>query len=414
MKRKLLSAITVCLVYTASQAQVNDTVITAPTYANNVWYSLANDDQASSAANSWHIGFSTSMGATDELTTAILFNHKTGTVYEVPGSDPANFATVDSAGLSAWTPLYNSEHYWSLGAFNNTSDLGTFDYGWGNYNMTTHGIDANRVFIVKLAAGGYYKLMISSANTENTYTFVFANLDNSGLTTETIDVTTYASKNFVYYNLETEAIVDREPVSANWDLYFHQFPSFDYNPPYMVTGIFQNAGVQIAKAYPVNNTETYEDFSAETFSDEINTIGYNWKSFTGMAYEIADSTVYFVADKAGEVWKVIMTGFSGSSAGKYMFSKEKISALGIGEQNELFASVYPNPAAEVATIILKNAPDATIAVYNMAGTLVQTTTADAGALAAVTMNTTELANGVYQVVVTSGTAVTAQKLVVQH
>lgn len=415
MKKIILSVITAGLAITGSQAQViNDTVNTTATYANNVWYSLANDDQASVPATNWHLGLATSMGATGSLTTAVLFNHKLGSVYEVPGSDPANFATIDSAGLSTWEPLFNSDETWAAGALNNTTNLGVFDYGWGNYNTTTHGIDANRVFIVKLNSGSYFKLMLSSANTVGTYTLTFSALDNTGLVTETIDVTTYEAKNFLYYDLVAADILDREPESADWDLLFHQYPSFDYDPPYTVTGIFQNVDVQVAKAYPVNDPSTYEDFSAETFSDVISTIGYDWKSFNGMAFVVADSTVFFIADKAGEVWKVIMTGFGGSATGKYMFSKEKISAAGLAENEAIIASVYPNPASELATIVVKNAPDAVISIYNLAGTCVQTNRADAASLTLVNVNTAELANGVYQVVVTSGTSVSTQKLVVQH
>lgn len=415
MRNHLLSVVAASCIFSCSQAQViNDTVTTGATYANNVWYSLANDDQGSAPYNEWHLGLSTSMGANGELTTAVLFNHKLGSVYEVPGSDPSGFAAVDSAGLSTWAPLFNSDQSWAAGAFNNTTNLGNFDYGWGNYNMTTHGIDANRVFIVKLTAGGYFKLKLSSTNTAGTYTLVFDNLDNSDLTTETIDVAGYATKNFVYYNLSTKAIVDREPAASAWDLYFHQYPSSDYNPPYPVSGIFQNLGVQVAKVYPVNNTAAYEEFGMATFSDVISTIGYNWKAFNGMSYAIEDSTVYFVADRSGDVWKLIMTGFGGSSTGKYMFSKEKISAAGVAENNEIFASVYPNPAAAAATIVLKNAPDAQIAVYNMAGMQVAAQTADASGLTPVTLNTAELANGVYQVVIASGTTATTQKLIVQH
>lgn len=411
----MFSVIGMCIIYSNSQAQIiNDTVTTAPTYANNIWYSLANDDQASNPINTWHIGFATVMGATDALTTSVLFNHKMGTVYEVPNSEPSDFANVDTTGFSTWTPLYNSDESWAKGAFNNTVNLGSFDYGWGNYNMTTHGIDANRVFVIKLTAGGFYKLMINSTNTASTYTLVFDALDNTDLTTETIDVTAYTSKNFVYYNLSTKVIIDREPVSENWDLYFHQYPSFDYDPPYMVTGIFQNVGVEVAKAYPIDDVFSYEDFSSESFSNTISTIGYDWKSFNGMSFEVVDSTVYFVSDQSGDVWKMIMTGFEGSSSGKYLFSKEKISTIGLSESDELFVSVYPNPASETATIVLKNAPEATIEVYTMTGDRVQMQHADASVLTAVSLNTADLANGVYHLLISTATSATSQKLIIQH
>jgi len=415
MSKKIILVLVACATYGLGKAQISyDTVITNPTYANNVWYSLENDDQGSFAANAWDVSLSTAMTASNELTTAVWFNHKIGKVYEIPGSDPMDFTNADTTGLSTWTPLYNSDVTWSNGAFNNTTNLGQFDYGWGDYNMTTHGVDANRVFVIAYTNGDFKKLMISSTNTASTYTLVFDNLNNTDLTTEQIDVTPYASKNFIGYNLTTKAIVDREPTAADWDLYFHQYPSFDYDPPYTVTGIFQNAGVQVAKVYPVNDPETFVDFSNITWEESISTIGYNWKAFDGMAFVIADSTVYFVTDKAGNVWKLIMTGFGGSSTGKYMFGKEKLSGAGLEEENALFAMAYPNPASDQTTIVLNNAPEAQLSVYSMNGTCVYATSLKASSLSTTVLETSDWANGVYQISITSGNALSNLKLVVQH
>src|SRR3990167_3988381 len=197
MNKKIITVLVACAAYGLGQAQiVHDTVTTDPTYVNNVWYSLENDDQGSFAANAWDISLATAMGAANE----------------------------DTTGLSTWTPLYNSDESWAAGAFNSTTNLGQFDYGWGDYNMTTHGVDANRIFVIAYTNGDYKKLTISSSNTTNIYTLTFDNLANTDLETEQIDVTAYTSKNFIGYNLTTKAIVDREPASADWDLYFNQYP----------------------------------------------------------------------------------------------------------------------------------------------------------------------------------------------
>ncbi len=415
MNKKIITLLVVCAAYGSTRAQlIHDTVTTNPTYANNVWYSLENDDQGSFAANAWDISLATAMGAMDELTTAVWFNHKIGKVYEIPGSDPANFANADTTGLSTWDPLYNSDESWAAGAFNNTANLGQMDYGWGNYNMTTHGVDANRIFVIAYTNGDYKKLMISSSNTTNEYTLTFDNLSNTDLETEVINVTPYTSKNFIAYNLTTKAIVDREPAAADWDLYFHQYPSFDYDPPYTVTGIFHNAGVQVAEVYPVNDPETFVEYGGVTWEESISTIGYNWKAFNGMAFEIADSTVYFVIDQSGSVWKVIMEGFGGSGTGKYMFGKEKLSGAGLTEENQMLTMAYPNPAADQTTIVLNNAPEAQLAVYSLNGTLVYTGQLNAGELTTTVLNTTDWANGVYHLTVASGDNVSNLKLVVQH
>ncbi len=415
MNKKIFTVLVACAAYGFGNAQIiHDTVTTNPTYANNVWYSLENDDQGTFAANAWDISLATAMGAVDELTTAIWFNHKIGKVYEIPGSDPSDFENADTTGLSTWTPLYNSDESWSAGAFNSTTNLGQFDYGWGDYNMTTHGVDANRIFVIAYTNGDYKKMIINSSNTTNVYTLTFDNLANTDLATEQIDVTPYVSKNFIGYNLTAKAIVDREPAADSWDLYFSQYPSFDYDPPYTVTGIFHNAGVQVAEVYPVNDPETFVDFSNVTWEESISTIGYNWKSYDGMAFVIADSTVYFVKDKAGSVWKLVMEGFGGSATGKYMFGKEKLSGAGLTEENALLAMAYPNPAADQTTLVLNNAPEAQLAVYSVNGACVYSNKLNAGELTTTVLDTRDWANGFYQITVTSGSAVSNLKLIVQH
>ncbi len=42
--------------------------------------------------------------------------------------------TIDTSGLSTWPVLYNSTDEWEEGAFN-THSYGSFDYGWGVYNI---------------------------------------------------------------------------------------------------------------------------------------------------------------------------------------------------------------------------------------------------------------------------------------
>jgi hypothetical protein len=415
MSKKIITVLVACAVYSLGHAQIiHDTVVTNPTYSNNVWYSLENDDQGSFAADAWDISLATAMSANNELTTAVWFNHKIGKVYEIPGSDPTDFANADTTGLSTWTPLFNSDDSWSAGAFNNTANLGQFDYGWGDYNMTTHGVDANRIFVIAYTNGDYKKLTISSSNTTNVYTLTFDNLANTDLVIEQLGVTPYTSKNFISYNLTAKVIVDREPAAADWDLYFHQYPSFDYDPPYTVTGIFHNAGVQVAEVYPVNDVETFVDFSNVTWEESISTIGYNWKTFDGMAFVIADSTVYFVVDKSGSVWKLVMEGFGGSANGKYMFGKEKLSGAGLTEENAMLVMAYPNPAADQTTLVLNNAPEAQLTVCSMNGTIVYSSNLNAGELTTTVLNTSDWANGFYQMTVASGNAVSNLKLVVQH
>lgn len=351
-----------------TQAQITiDTVTTGSSYSQNIWYSLENDNQAASANTSWDLALATSVSQSNPLTTAILVNHKIGSLYEAVGSNPSNFSSVDTVGLASWTPLYNSDTTWAKGAFNNTISLGNFDYGWGTYDMVTHsGINTNRVFVLKYTDGSCKKIKISLSFTATTYELTFSNIDNSNMVVATIDASQYSDKNFIYYSLNN-GIIDREPLSSSWDLTFMQYPSFDYDPPYMVAGILQNVGVEIAQVYPVNDVVNYVDWSSNQFSNHMNVIGYDWKSY-GSGWTIADSTVYFVKDKPGNLWKLIMTGFGGSSTGQYIFSKEKLSALSVNnnELHSFSAHVFPNPSTDKhANLIITGAKNNRLTVQLM-------------------------------------------------
>lgn len=366
MKRFIPSAILFVSLQLNAQVSI-DTVSTGSAYANNKWYSLENDEVKTEPATNWDLAFATTFSPNSNLATAVLMNYKSGSLYEVPGSSPANFTTIDTAGLYQWTPLYNSDTTWSKGAFNNTTSLGNFDYGWGTYDYINHsGIQANRVFLIKFTNGTFKKLMIDLDFQTGAYTLTYANLDNSDSTASIVPTASYSTKNFVYFSFNN-GIVDREPESSSWDFIFHQYLSHDFNPPYPVSGIFGNEGVEVAQVYPVNDPTQYTDYLNTNFSNHINTIGSDWKSFTGTSWAITDSTVYFVKDKSGSIWKIIFTGFGGSSNGNYIFSKEKMSGAGLTDATETILNLYPNPANNTLNICTAFHTTTTLRVVSSTG-----------------------------------------------
>lgn len=418
---KIVSAFTFLAlsIHLNAQISVVDTVITGPLYANNVWYSLENDNQASSSNGNWDLAFSTSYSQSNPLTTSILFNHKLGVLYEVPGSDPQEFENLDTTGMVGNGALYNSDESWAAGAFNNTQNLGTFDYGWGNYDMASHsGIHANRIFVIKYSTGAYKKLKISLDFASNTYTIVYSNLDNSEMETELIDFSPYSSKNFIYYSIANNSIVEREPDAESWDFTFMQYPTNVQSSKYMVAGILHNEGVEVAKVYPVNSVEVFNEWTSQSFSSEINTIGYNWKNAGMGGVTIEDSTVFFVKSKVGEIWKVVMTGFisgSGGGTGEYIFSKQKLSALSTDKPEfQAWMQLYPNPANDLTTLVIDVKEKTSIVLYSLSGEKVFETHVAENGLNQIHIPLQDLANGIYQVVCTSSNSTLMQKLVVSH
>jgi hypothetical protein len=414
MKKGLLLSFLTLAGFSNAQL-VSDSVTMGATYANNIWYSLQNDEQGTAqAANNWDLGFATSINPSNPLAASIIFNNKIGAIYAIPGTNGTDLATADTTGISTWTTLYNSELTWSEGALNAASTGGT-DYGWGNYDAVNHtGIVANRVFAVKYSDGSCKLFTVSLSFMNSEYTVDYSNADHSGTGSATVSITPYATKNFIYYPLGG-VVIDREPASTTWDLLFTQYAANNGAPyPYnMVTGVLQNVGVEVAEVHPVNNPETNLSYETATYSEDINTIGYDWKTYAG-SYTIEDSLVYFVKDVAGDYWRLIMTGFSGSSLGKTVFKKEKVATLNVSENHQLISGIFPNPASNNVTVMIDSKSTAFVKVLNTTGQVVFENTVNSTALEAMNISTMDFVNGIYLVQVSNENSTTTQRLVVQH
>ncbi|MBE2290673.1 MAG: T9SS type A sorting domain-containing protein [Chitinophagaceae bacterium] len=414
MKKAALAVLSIALA-TGTHAQViTDTVSTGATYANQVWYSLENDDQGTAAKNNWDLAFDASgFGST------ILINSITGTtLWKYPNADTSGWATVDTTGISTWSARWNSDTSWSEGAMGRYADPSNpSDLDWGLYNMTTHIVTGDSLYIIKLANGDFKKLWVQSL-TGSVYTFKYANIDGSGLQNATLNKTTYSGKNFGYYSLQSNAAVDREPASANWDLLFSQYTAL-IPGPYTVTGLLANKGVEIAKFTALADKTTFTAYGTGTFVTPINTIGYDWKTFTGTGYSIKDSTVYFVKTVSGDIWKMIYTGFGGSATGNHIFTKEKLyteTGIAIGNgQKTISIALYPNPANGQDVYVLYSADGAvSVTVSDISGrTVFASNIAAQQGLQQLRIPTQSLLSGIYIVSVATGEARAQQRLVIR-
>ena len=115
-----------------------------------------------------------------------------------------------------------------------------------------------------------------------------------------IPASNYADKNFIYYSLDNNLVIDREPNKNSWDItftkYLTPYPFQGGFTPYSVTGILHNIGVSVAQVDNISSPFTYSDYSSHTFSNMINTIGFDWKQFGGMGYVILNDRCYFIRD----------------------------------------------------------------------------------------------------------------------
>ena len=138
---------------------------------------------------------------------------------------------------------------------------------------------------------------------------------------------------------------------------------------------------------------------------------------TTNTYDIADSTVYFVQDRQGAIWKMIFTGFGGGANGNFYFYKG--TTTGIGQiQNSAIKTfdAAPNPAHGSTRLILSSekAGDAQMQVISMNGMLMSSEVIQLNnGLQSVDLSLESLTPGIYQVLITMSNERQITRIVVQ-
>lgn len=417
MKKSLLITALLLVGNQYSKAQMtSETVSIGSGYTNETWYSLENGDQGPKLANAWDLSFDVS-----GFGTSIRANNGNGVlIYPYPNGDITDWNNVDTTGLIGWTPNYNDETTWVNGALDkNVNPNDPFDVGWGIYDMNTHIISGDSIFIVKLMDDSYRKLRIDNM-ASGAFNITHANLDGTNEVQATINKADYQGKLFGYYSIQNEETVDHEPVTVeNWDLFFGKYTGF-IPTPYNLTGIIAGPNTEVVQIDGVTDVANYNDWGAETFTTDISTIGADWKEFDMGTYEynVVNDRVYFVKTQAGDVWKVIPTGFGGNSNGNFEFTKEKISALSLDENRLEKAEVlvYPNPASDNVSVLLNNmeAQVISVQILNMQGQIVfEKNVVGKSNFDVKNISVHAFRSGVYQVKVDNGTHRFNQKLIIK-
>lgn len=419
MKKHLLSISFLSLITITTHAQViTDTVSVGAGYSNQKWYSLQNNEQGTQGKDNWDIGFEITGFAG-----SILANTQKGNfaVYKAPYSI-ANYASIDTTGISSWPILHNSDATWDIGAFNRGANpSNSNDLGWGVYDVNTHIIAGDSCYVIKLSATSFKKIKFVNL-TGGIYTFEYANINGTSSQTATINKSNYTGKNFAYYDMTANAALDREPASANWDLTFGRYTAF-IPSPYPVVGVMSNKGVKVAQADNVASPLSYDAWYSHTLNTNITEIGHDWKYFnlSANAWWLSQDTVYFVKDKPGSIWKVRFTAFGGSTNGDVILSKEKLSTVGIADVEGTVISdvtVYPNPSNGNNTTLLFSTENQTakvsVSIMDINGKLLSSEkiTATEG-LNQHKLNTSALNNGIYFIQINAGSYKTTQKLIIQ-
>lgn len=410
MKIQILAGIALVSITNLNAQSVSDSVEMSPGYVNESYYNLEGGEVANINNTTWDIAFDLSgFGA------SIRINEHTGTKLQAyPNGDNSDWATLDTAGITTWVELHNSEESWFTGAFDQTATNNFTDLGWAVYNTTTHAITGDSLHVITLSSGEMKKLRMEQL-VGGVYTFTFADIDGGNEVTATVDKSLYSNKRFIYYSIQNETVVDRDPSPSSWDIVFTKY-SAEIMPGtyYSVTGALVNDGVYVRRADGVDpSVANWSDFQQDSV---INTIGYDWKSFnsTTFSYDLASDLSYFIQDLEGNLWHLTFTKFEGSSTGKIGFTKEKVEVADVEENSNISSfGIYPNPASDAINIVFNANVESTISIFNLNGTKLHEDLVENTGLNSRKIDVSALPAGIYFAQVNAGNSIEQLKFIVR-
>ena len=393
MKNKLQITLTSFLLCCSSLIAQNNQISLNSGYTNQSFFSMQNGEAQNIPNDDWDLALST-----DAFSTTIRINDGKGVeLYTYHLGDTSSWNNINNSTPNILiNPMYNSDTDWGYGAFD-TNQTGGFDYGWGVYNLQNHHVIGDSLFLIKSINGNWKKLWLEK-KVSGEYQFKYANLDGTNEISQNILATNYADKRFIYFSLDNNFVMDREPISSEWDITFTKYITPVQGMPYAVTGVLSNVGIEVAQADNVSNPLNYNDHTAHNFEQKINTIGYDWKSYQG-SYVVDPSRCYFVKDYQQSIWRLVFTGFDGTSTGNIQFNTELLSATLINDiDNGKLMSIYPNPALQNENITLvydMQNENSVITIYDISGRIVYTSGLDKKGLKTHTIASHNIETGTY-------------------
>lgn len=450
MKLKLFFSAALLSITTASFAQgpwMYDSVSMGAGYANDYYYGLSQGTKAFRIGNDWDLAFQMTVFGDPSFNATVRANHtRQGVeVYSLHLSATSRFGNMtpaDTVGKTgADNQLFNVDTSWGTGAFyQNRRVENPFDYGWGSYDMATHYLNGDSLYLIKTGGEAYQfwlEQYISYPNDSVAYIFHIAKLDNSNQH----DVKLYRKSNdgdfsnrlFAYYDIANNAIVNHEPIPrTTWDMMFTKYKTPVPGPNgiemYDVTGVLMNLSRDVAKVSHMNpddiNASNYLSFQSSSLIDAI---GYDWKTFVNPGpngyYQLNDSESYVIKTFNGnssEYWQFQFTNFAGSSTGNINFRKRLIASVGVHEvsqnQPEVF-TLAPNPAHNQAMLLIdsKTGGQAQMVVTDMSGRIIRNESIQLRTgINAFDFSTANWPAGIYAVQVQAQTWKLGSRLVVAH
>jgi len=306
-----------------------DDTITVDMGTNSIYdtyYSFDKGQVKTIANTDWDIAFSVPV-----MTASIIISEGAGVQLWCVGDTNA-WSKVNQSTINNLQPRYNDKSNWMNGAFNQNS-VYPFNFGWGTYQMDTHNVIGDSIYIIKLTDGSYKKLFIREKNgSADTYVLRWANPDGSHQVDTSISPATYsATKNFIHYSILNKKLIEAEPDKDKWDLLFTNYivklqtgPTSFMDQP--VVGVLANKDVKLLKVTGIAPENASLSDSTSGFSSQADLIGWDWKTYNQNTsqYSITADTSYFAKLAGGSIYKIYFTRYIGHATGTIEFKTKLV------------------------------------------------------------------------------------------
>lgn len=397
MKSKLLPlALALGLAVPAGAQQwVADTVSMGPikngkSYTDDVFYKLSNGSRHTVPNTNWHLAFqmdAPTLGNVSILANEVQADVKVYSLHLQASTHFGQLSAADTNMLYLRPMQSNSDTSWNLGAFNQMSSGHPFDFSWGEYDLTTHQVNGDSLYLVMVGSAAYQVWVETYKSTPRDsiqFYFHIAEFDGSNARTHRIYKVGdgFADRNFAYYDIHQDKVFDREPSNEDWDILFTRYketismgPGMDTLFP--VTTVLSNHGVEVAEIRTLNPDPS--QFEQLPYEKEINIIGSDWKklNYATLEYEVEDTLEYFIKDAEGGYYRLKFAHFGGSADGMIAFRKQVLrypSSLRETPAPRVEISLFPNPARNAFQVVLdmEEAPgEAALMITDLMGRAVQ-------------------------------------------
>ena len=161
--------------------------------------------------------------ATDPFSTAIRINGGKGVeLYNYDLGDTSDWSFINNNVINLLSnPINNSDTSWQIGRLIYTVLEVLITVGvyitWLHIMLTEIlFLLLNQLMEIDL------KLWIKS-KISGDYLIQYSNLDGSNLISTLIETTNYSSRRFIYFSLDQQTIINREPIIEDWDITFTKY-----------------------------------------------------------------------------------------------------------------------------------------------------------------------------------------------